>query len=206
MADLLLIHGTWGRAASWHRPGGGFRVAAEQRGWTVHDFLWSGVLAGVPTKLPGDPAEAANGADEGNLLPWLDAGEKLAMFLKFRGLDRPCVLTHSHGIQVVTFSTWRLAEYHHAVSISGPIRRDMQRARRYAKAHIASWTQFADDTGSDQTIIEGEWDDGEWPLKAAFTLPEGETILTPGLGHSGFFASPPWWARALDLLEGSGLA
>jgi hypothetical protein len=151
----------------------------------------------------GDPAEGENGADSGVLMPWLDAGEKLAMFITLRGLDTPCVLSHSHGLQVVAFSTWRLASYHVAISVSGPIRRDMLRARRYARTRIGAWIQFADPSGQDETIIEGEWFDGEWPERAAYSLPEGETILTPGTGHSGFFSEPTRWGQALDLLEGT---
>jgi hypothetical protein len=198
--DLVLVHGTWGRASEWHRPGGAFRVAAGMHGFTVHDFLWSGVLAGVPTTLEGDPDEAANGADDGRLLPWLDAGEKLRWYLTLAGLERPAVLSHSHGLQVVTFATWRGAQFATAVSISGPIRRDMLRARRHAAGCIGHWVQFADPQ-QDRTIHEGEWFDGD--LDQPYALPEGETIETPGLGHSGFFTTPHYWAQAFSLLRGT---
>jgi hypothetical protein len=164
----------------------------------VYDFRWSGVLAGVVTTLPGDPAEAANGADEGALLPWLDAGEKLLLYLEVNALDHDpdlVVWSHSHGLQVVTFACIKGAQFKTAFSISGPIRRDMLRARRIAAARIGTWVQFADPTGTDKTIIEGQWHDGTWPLRAEFTLPEGLTIDTPDSGHSGLVQDAALRAR-----------
>jgi hypothetical protein len=185
--NLVLIHGTWGRAQPWHLPGSVLRDEAKARGFTVWDFLWSGLLAGVPTTLPGDPAEATNGADQGLLLPWLDVGEKLVLFLQVNGLlgDPELVAwSHSHGLQGLVFACIKGAQFKTAISISGPIRRDMQRARRSAMARIGKWVQFADSTGKDKTIIEGELFDGGLE-RATFTLPEGVTIDTPGSGHSG---------------------
>lgn len=156
-------------------------------GHEVLTFKWSGVLAGVPTTLPGDPAHAQVGGDQGDLLPWLDAGEKLLLFLEVNHLERPSVVSHSHGLQVVAFSCWAGATYETALSISGPIRRDMQRARRYATARIGRWVQFAD-PDTDWTIKEGELFDGA--LGESVALPEGDTVLTPGAGHSGLVNDP----------------
>src|SRR5258706_10586552 len=173
---------------------------AADRGIPVIDFLWSGILAGVPTDLPGDPMDANIGADDGRLLPWLDAGEKLMLAIHYADLDRrPInVLSHSHGLQVVSYAAARGVQFDTAVSVSGPIRRDMQRARRLAKANIRHWIQYADPTGHDKTIIEGEMFDGN--LGAVFELPEGQTILTPGTGHSGALSDGPWINRILDAL------
>lgn len=186
MSNLVLIHGTWGRAQPWHLPGSVFHQAALARGFTIWDFLWSGILAGVLTKLPGDPLEKASGADVGMLLPWLDAGEKLVLQLKTWGIfDDPDlrVFSHSHGLQVWTYACVKGAQCKTAVSVSGPVRDDVQRARRIAMARIGRWVQFADPTGADKTIVEGEMFNGH--LGATFALPEGETIDTPGTGHHG---------------------
>lgn len=182
MAAVVLVHGTFGRNQPWHHPAGIVASELQALGHEVYDFLWSGLLAGVPTTLPGDPSQAQVGADQGDLLPWLDAGEKLLYFLEVNRLERPCVISHSHGLQVVAFSCWAGAIYDVALSISGPIRRDMQRARRYAKTRIGRWVQFAD-PDTDWTIKEGEFFDGA--LGDPVELPEGKTILTPGSGHSG---------------------
>jgi hypothetical protein len=190
--NLVLIHGTWGRAQPWHLPGSALRAEAEARGFTVYDYLWSGILGGLGTLEakaiygPGDPAEHENGADNGMLLPWLDAGEKLALFLAQQGLigDPDLVaLSHSHGLQVLTFACVKGAQFKRATSISGPILPRMQRARRYAMARIGTWRQYADPTGTDRTIIEGEL--AGLDPHVAFDLPEGQTTDTPGSGHSG---------------------
>ena len=187
MRPLLLVHGTWGRAQPWHLPGSPLRAEAEARGFTIYDFLWSGLLAGVPTELPGDPLEAANGADHGMLLPWLDAGEKLHLSLPHVNLlEDPglVAVTHSHGLQVLAFACVRGALFKTVLSVSGPVRRDMLRARRAAQARIGSWVRFADPTGTDRTILDGELFDGQFE-RAPFALPEGITVSTPGSGHSG---------------------
>jgi pimeloyl-ACP methyl ester carboxylesterase len=194
---LVLVHGTWGRAAAWHRPGSEFRLEADQHGFACYDFLWSGVLAGVPTALPGDPALADVGADVGMLLPWVDAAEKLLCWLEVNRTPEGIVLgacrdvtvcSHSHGLQVVALAAAQFQPFAVAVSVSGPIRRDMQRARRKAQGSIGAWIQFADPTGTDRTIIEGEMFDGT--VGAHFDLPEGRTIVTPGSGHSGVLTDP----------------
>ncbi len=195
---LVLVHGTWGRAQPWHLPGGLIRQLCQARGISVLDFKWSGILAGVPTSLPGDPHEAVNGADDGKLLPWLDAGEKLALYLE--NFSNPVdVISHSHGLQVVTFAALKGITFREAISVSGPIRRDMQRARRAARSRIGHWTQYADPTGKDKTIVEGELFDGV--VGAEYNLSEGQTILTPGMGHSGALTDPRWLNQMLDLVE-----
>jgi hypothetical protein len=201
MKTLVTVHGTFGRAAGWHLPGSLLRDMAASRGIAVRDFLWSGVLAGLPTALPGDPAERENGADDGALLPWLDAGEKLDLDLwGLTPANRPLhVLSHSHGLQVVTFAALRGVEFETAISVSGPIRRDMLRARRAAAHNIRKWVQFADPTGTDRTIIEGELHDGGG-LQAVFDLPEGTTIHTPDMGHSGALTDHYWLTQMLDAL------
>lgn len=195
---VVLVHGSWGRAHPWHLAGATIPTRLRERGFIVHDFLWSGFLAGVPTKLPGDPLLAKCGADDGRLLPWYSEGEKLWLFLRSRGLTEdqgmvPHVLSHSHAIQIVTFSTWAGASYDVAISVSGPIRTDMQRARRYAATRIRRWIQFADpdldpNAIEDTTIDAGEWFDGS--LRSSVDLPEGETIHTEDTGHSLLLDDP----------------
>ena len=192
MPNLVLVHGTWGRAQPWHFPGSALRLEAHAQGYEVWDFLWSGLLAGIPTELPGDPLDAAVGADNGQLLPWLDAGEKLVLQLQAWGIfEDPalCLLTHSHGLQVGTYAVIRGARFRRWVSVSGPVRRDMLRARRRARDGVGKWLQFADPSGADHVIVAGELELGVFgPL--AFDLPDGGTIHTPGTGHSGLLNDP----------------
>jgi hypothetical protein len=199
MKDLVICHGTFGRGQPWHQPGAPLLVALEAHGFVVHDFLWSGILAGVPTTLPGDPLEAKLGADDGELVPWLDAGEKLRLFCRLEGLEAPHLLSHSHGLQVGTFAAAKGQRFATWISISGPVRRDMLRARRAARGNVLRWVQVNDPTGKDRTILEGEAFDGEigWHL----TLPEADlNIQAPGRGHSGLTVDVAAW-DALGLWE-----
>jgi hypothetical protein len=192
MADLVLVHGTWSRAAPWHQRESDVTLEAQACGLAVYEFVWSGILGGVrplvkPLLDDGDPAEAKNGADTPELLLWLDAGEKLALFCQAHGLERPHVLSHSHGLQVVTYAAVKGQRFATAVSVSGPVRDDMRRARWIAKEGITRWVQFFDPI-NDATIREGEAFDGHPGF--AGKLLEGESIETPGSGHSGLVLDP----------------
>ncbi len=168
------------------------------------DFLWSGILAGLGTLEakaiygPGDPLEHTSGADAGKLQPWLDVGEKLVLQLKAWGIvDDPdlCFLSHSHMLQGGTFAVVCGARFKTWASISGPVRDDMQRARRIARDGVERWVQFADPAVlSDRTIVEGEWFGGGGPVPQ-FDLPEGTTVTTPGSGHSGLLEDPDLRAK-----------
>lgn len=165
---------------------------ATDRGLTVYEFLWSGILGGVRPLLngllnDGDPDEARNGADQPELLLWLDAGEKLALFCQVNGLERPHVLSHSHGLQVVIYAAVRGQRFATAVSVSGPVRDDLRRARWIARDRIRRWVQFYDPV-NDRTIRAGEAFDGHPGF--AGVLPEGESIDTSGSGHSGLVIEP----------------
>jgi len=200
MIPLILVHGTWARAAAWHLPGSPFRNECQRLGYVVYDFLWSGVLGGLGTLEShliyghGDPSLKTVGADDGRLLPWYDAGYGLADCVTdiiAAHMVEPCVVSHSHGLQVVAFSCHAGASYNVALSVSGPIRQDMQRARRYAMERIKTWTQFADpNVAEDSTILAGEFFGGG---DATTILPEGTTIPTVGAGHSGLFTAPGFY-------------
>lgn len=192
MTPLVLVHGTHGRSQPWHWAGSPLPMELGLRGFIVFDFLWSGILAGVPTTLPGDPRESITGADQGALLPWLDAGEKLRLYCQANGLECPSVICHSHGLQVVTYAAARGQRFSTVLSLSGPVRRDLQRARRAASGRITRWVQVTDPTGKDRTILEGEAFDGHvgWHLE----LPEATYNLSaPGQGHSGLTMDVGAW-------------
>jgi hypothetical protein len=191
--DVLLVHGTWSRTALWHQPFGPLTRELVGRGFTVHQFKWTGILGGVrvlvdPLLERGDADEGDNGADQPELLLWLDAGEKLALFCQARGLARPHVLSHSHGLQVVTYAAVKGQRFAAALSVAGPVRDDMQRARRIARDGIDTWIQFYDPI-NDPTIRAGEALDGH----PGFTGPMPEAAIninTAGSGHSGLLIDP----------------
>lgn len=201
MRPVILVHGTWGRDHAWYRPGGALFEALKSRGFDVYSFAWSGFLCGLPTTHPGDPTYAHLGADEGRLVGWLDAGEKLKLFCEnlencldpFGGL-RPHVVSHSHGLQVVAFAAALGQRFGTAISISGPIRRDMKRALRAGLGNIERWAQVVD-PDDDMTIREGQFGDGEVGWNYDLELQGAINIHTPGSGHSGMTEDIEAWGR-----------
>lgn len=188
MIPLVLVHGTWGRADPWHLAGSELRGEAEAHGLAVHDFLWSGILGGVI--MPGiwPPEDPHERWSTPRLAPWLEAGEKLGLFCRLRGLERPHVLSHSHGLQVVAYAAAKGQAFDTWISVAGPVRRDMQRVRRAARPNVRRWIQFVDPL-DDQVIREGELFDGELDCRT-YAIPEADgTVLTPASGHSGIVGS-----------------
>lgn len=194
---ILFCHGTYGRGARWHREGSPLWAAFVARGFTPLTFLWSGALAGVPTKLAADPFTPYA---DGKLLPWCSAGEKLRMFCQLHGLERPHVVSHSHGLQVVAFAAASGQRFATALSISGPPRLDMAPVRAIARPNIGRWIQtFDPDPASDPTIHEGMLFDGGVSL--SLELPEGDLSLpVPEHGHSGLLERITTWT-AMKLFD-----
>lgn len=161
----------------------------EAHGFSVVDFEWSGYCGGVPSPIIVPPASDL----QGDLELWRSEGEKLALFCRVLGLEAPCVLSHSHGLQVVTFAArGSLAQrFGTVLSLSGPVREDMTMMRNQAKPNIARWIQVTDPV-SDQTIREGEAFDGHVGWR--YELPEADVNLSaPGQGHSGLLTDLAAW-------------
>ncbi len=193
MRPLVLVHGTWSRTAGWHQPGSPLWKALEDRGYTVIQFKWSGYCGGVP-----GPVIVPKDSDiKPELELWRSAGEKLALFVRQLGLERPDVISHSHGLQVVSFAAAPLSEFGTVLSLSGPVRTDMALVREAARPHIARWIQVTDPTGADRTILAGQAFDGH--VGWSYDLPEADlNISAPGQGHSGLTTNLDAW-DALNL-------
>ena len=205
MTPTILLHGTWGLDDLWWRPGSAFAREAERHG--VHlpagwpPFKWSGALGGLPTV--GAPADPSGRFPEPQLAPWEVAGYHLALYARLVGGGGPVnLLTHSHGLQVGAFAAVYAADLGVRIevflSISGPIRRDMQRVRRAAMDNIGRWIQVADHE-NDKTIRQGEFLDGA--VGWVYELPEPGTVnVRASYGHSGLFEErnfPAWEALSL---------
>ncbi len=195
MNTLLLVHGTYGRSAPWHRPGSPLWRALEERGFTPIQFLWSGLCGGVPGPVIVPPS-----TDDlkGTLRLWQSEGEKLALFCQRLGLARPHAITHSHGWNVLACAASGCGNFVSAqdfetvLSLSGPVREDMALIRQLARVHIKRLVQVTDPTGGDTTILEGEAFDGHvgWTLE----LPEADANLhAPHQGHSGLTTDINSW-------------
>jgi pimeloyl-ACP methyl ester carboxylesterase len=193
--SVVVVHGTFGRSQGWHREGSPLWTALVDRGFRPIRFLWSGVLAGVPTLLSDCDDELFGQAQ---LLPWLCAGEKLELFCRVNGLERPHVVCHSHGLQVLSFAAALGQRFDTVLSLSGPIRGDMQAVRQAARPNINRLVHTFDPAG-DRTIREGMWFDGR--VSTSLELPEADlNIPARGYGHSGLTTAVTGWSE-LDLWD-----
>jgi len=186
MIPVVLVHGTWSRHADWFLPNANLPVGLATRGFKVIPFLWSGYCGGVP-----DPIIVPPSTDDlkGGLELWRSEGEKLAYFCRVLGLERPHVISHSHGLQVTAFAAASGQAFATALSIAGPIREDMRLVRERARKQIARWVQCVD-PHTDWMIHEGECADGNFGW--TYDLPEAdETIHTEG--HSGACRDMVMW-------------
>ncbi|WP_160541469.1 hypothetical protein, partial [Escherichia coli] len=86
------------------------------------------------------------------------------------------------GLAVVSFAAAAGQRFGTVLSVSGPIRRDMQRVRRAARPFIDRWIHTCnpdDATARAGRVFDGEFGDG------ASELPEADLNIRLGLGHSG---------------------
>jgi len=198
VTPLILVHGTWGRQAAWHQPGSALWRALEAHGFTVIEFKWSGYCGGVP-----GPVIVPKTSDiKPSLELWRSEGEKLGLFCRVLGIERPWVVCHSHGLQVVACAAAAdiaPQDFGTVLSLSGPVRADMDRIRAVARTAIAYWIQVTDPTDDDRLILEGEAFDGH--VGWTHQLPEADLNLeAPGQGHSGLLTNlAAWESRTLNL-------
>lgn len=196
---LILVHGTWGLDSPWWKAGSSLRLLLEAKGLPVvsPDFKWTGELGGVGITYPADPTEKFNARD---LTPWVIAGRSLLAHARAYVGDGKTVdlITHSHGLQVGVFACAFGLRVRTFLSLSGPIRGDMEEARVDARPNIERWVQTYDPSPtSDPTIREGMLFDGS--ISTSLDLPEGDLSLpAPGFGHSGLtILQTPWTAMHL---------
>lgn len=193
MTPLILVPGTWSRGTAWHHPGSLLWTALEAHGFSVLEFKWSGYCGGVPSPVIVPPAtDGVRGALE----LWRSEGEKLALYCKVIGVERPNILSHSHGLQLVAFAAAGTTflppqPFATVLSLSGPVRHDMTLTRMQAAPNIAKWIQVTDPI-DDTTIREGEGFDGH--VGWNYHVPEAAVnIDAPGHGHSGLTTDLAAW-------------
>ena len=203
MTPVILNHGTWSRETDWHKPGFPMWKMLADRGYTVLEFKWSGYCGGIPGPVIVPPSTAQI---LGFLQLWKSVGEKLTLFCQRLGLERPHVISHSHGLQGTMWSaagTDFVAPqlFDTVLSLSGPVRPDMQAVRERAVANITKLVQVTDPI-SDWTIREGElFGHALAHLGWNYKLPEAHVnIDAPGHGHSGLTLDISAWTD-LGLLD-----
>lgn len=170
MNELVVVHGTWGLDRGWWRAESLLMQAAVRAGCVLPDpadpYLWSGEL-GV--------------RDHG---PWTSAAHALIWYCAAKQLERPNLLTHSHGIQVAAYAAAWGQKFGLVVDVSGPPRFDMEAVYAAAKANIAHWMHVWNE--GDMVILEGQVGAGRPEGYIRTMAAADQNVEIPrGFGHSG---------------------
>lgn len=133
---VMLVQGTWSRDADWwvDKPGT-FAEAVRLAGHTLingRPFYWDTELGGI-------------GFGGKDLWGWEAAGLHLWDRLDPPGCGKKacrvsatdlCIIAHSHGRQIVKFATHLGLAAAKVILVSGPVRRDVDRATPMSRARI----------------------------------------------------------------------
>lgn len=186
---IVFVFGTWGLKDHWWRVGSPLSDECERRGLPVLTprFKWSGELGGTAIHYPSDPDDDFPKP----VTPWLVAGWALRWYCQALAGEQPVhAIGHSHGNQVIAFAASYGQRFKTWLSISCPVRRDMQRVRRKARGNVERWIQTYD--VADTTIIEGQFFGGS--LTPTYEIPEADlSIPCLGYGHSGLLERLTAW-------------
>jgi hypothetical protein len=201
MTTVILVGGTWSYRGDpstneWWWPTSPFATMLQGQGLAVaglsppeRPFIWT-------TSEDGMFGGAAD-----LMIDWRAGGENLYQYavpsLCAGARIAPADLTiiaHSHGRQVVRFAAEAGLEIGHLVTVSSPIRTDVNTLTPHARARIVHWTHLYSDH-SDLWQIGGEI--GDAACLPSRVEPEADVNLcVPGVGHTGLLEDPknfPLW-------------
>ena len=138
---------------------------------------------------------------------WVAGGENLIRYCdSLRGpipyADRNFI-THSHGFQVWAYAAALGLKCRRLISISPPVRRDMEDTVRLARGNVELWTLVVD-KNRDSMANLGALGDGVFRRSRIFDAVDGRPdyrIAIPNIGHSGILEGGQlslWGAYAID--------
>jgi hypothetical protein len=169
----------------WYCKGSPFITMLERRGMCPFftpdcgdPFIWSTDLGGV-------------GFGSGDHKVWSAAGRSLKNFcvpplaphLRIPA-ERLQIITHSHGVQVALYAAAKGLKIDRLISVTGPVRRDMQAVIEKARPNIRYWRQVWTD-GDWMQLLGGLFD---WRIGVSRKFSQADNnVKIPGIGHSGLF-------------------
>ena len=190
MTSILLVQGTWG--GTWAREGTPFRqMLAAQHVTTLEPFEWSYDLSGVLTWMGRTHSD------------WIAGGAALTYYLRGLPYEQRNVIAHSHGGQVAAYAAAHSDCWiRRLITVSTPVRKDMQDTWAQARPNIGAWTHVAAKRG-DWMIRLGELFDGAFGWTRQ--MPSADrNLIFPNIGHTGLFTDQQYfhhWPPLLDLLS-----
>ena len=181
--NYLPIAGTWSRDDNpndllWWEPKSPFNLFAETNKYKqilVDDdpFIWSANVDGIDFHHHN--------------WDWMTAGSNLAHYLKAVPLEDRNLLAHSHGGQVALYAASHLP-INSLLTISTPVRQDMQNTITAARPNIKRWVHVHSDY-TDTWQAYGELFDGHFGIVRNMSRAD-KNIMIPGVGHSDILYQP----------------
>lgn len=141
---------------------------------STHPFVWSGDLNGLGGKH--SDWRAGGNALFHYLVPPLCLDKRLKP-------SETNIICHSHGLQVVLYAAAYGLKIQTLISVSGPVRRDMELVATAARPQVARWVQIRSDR-SDWWQWLGEIGDGRLGIHRNHPLAD-LNVKIPCVGHSG---------------------
>lgn len=166
---LIMVAGTHGKDAEWHSATGEIAQAAKRRGLTVaaEPFVWSTELDGV--------------LGENDV--WERAGTALKAYAYVYYAQPLCVVAHSHGGQVAAYASAYGLNIAQLITVSTPVRHDMEDIYEAATINIDSWTHLYDKRFDFWQSL-GQLFDGRVAFGREMKWAD-KNVGLKGVGHSG---------------------
>lgn len=199
---VLLIHGTWGAEFApdgdpdWWQPGSPLARLFACHGLDAgayDPFVWTGDLSGLARIAPWNWFRSNASRD------WQAEGQALRYVLEPRGCPVPFasrnLVAHSHGGQGVFYAAAAGVKIRRLITVSTPVRGDMEKVVAAARPNIERWLHVYDPRKlADRYQVLGELGDGRLGWRRSFTQAD-VNVSIPGVGHTGLLTEPEWFPK-----------
>jgi hypothetical protein len=181
------------QSVRWYCKGSPFIQLLERRGMCPFftpdcgdPFIWSTDLGGIGFGNSDHKVWAAAGRSLKNFCV-----PPLAPHLRIPK-DQLQIITHSHGVQVALYAAAAGLKIDRLISVTGPVRRDMEPVIEKARPNIRYWRHVW--TGGDWWQLMGGLFDRRLGVTRKFKQADNN-VKIPGIGHSGLFRDPSFLAE-----------
>ncbi len=198
LRKFVIVAGTWefdgnDTDSEWWMPKSPFVVFMEQNGWEYvkegnDPFVWTTALTGVsPLTWFGK---------KNNHATWRAAAKNLKLYLSQIPLKDRNVIAHSHGGQVAAYCAAEGTKINNLLTLSTPMRKDMEAVYTRAKTNIGYWTHVHSDW-TDYMQLLGSFFDGRFGIHRSCEAAD-VNVTIKGVGHSKIIRDPAYFKAWLD--------